>query len=102
LSRGAYETEIKVTVQNTVENQGLLDDLRKVRFCAYVKEAQGEGYLVGKPGVSTAYLAQIKPASHDEVSGEKYEDESMITFVITAKPFRPYAYSETFSFAAGV
>lgn len=102
LSRGAFETDVKVTVQNTVENQGLLEKLRKVRFCAYIKEAQGDGFLVGKPGVTTAYLAQIKSGSYSEKSGEKFEDESMIEFVITAKPFRPYAYSETFSFAAGV
>lgn len=102
LNRSTYETDVKVTIQNTVENQGFIENLRKIRFIAYLKKVEGDGMLLGKTGVTTGYLAHLKADSLSEKSGEKFNDDAMIEFVITAKPYRPYAYNETFSFAAGV
>lgn len=101
VGRSGYLSDFKITVQNTQENRGFLENLRKLRFMAYLKESSGDGMLLGKPGVTTGYLAYIKPDSISVKTGEKFGDERMIEFVISAAPFAPYTYNETFSFAPG-
>ena len=101
MGRAALESDFKITLQNTAENRALYNKLGKIRFTAYLKECEGDGLLLGKPGVTTGYLAHIKDDSYSDKRGGKFNDARTIEFIITAKPYGPYEYTENFSFAAG-
>lgn len=95
----SWETEVKITVQNTPHNRGFVDSLIGRRFLLGIKEVDGDTLLVGRTdGLSTGYLATIKKDSAKFISGDAPGSDRMGEFIVIAKRYLPTVYTGTITY----
>ncbi|GAB2648624.1 hypothetical protein GCM10027035_47980 [Emticicia sediminis] len=92
----SWEPEVKIQIQKTLNNEGFVDGLLGRRFLFGFQENDGPVRILGRTnGVTTGYMAMIKPDSVNIVGGEATGGEKYIEFIVTAKKYLPAVYTGT-------
>lgn len=95
----SWEPEVKLQIQKTLHNEGLVDGLLGRRFLFGFSENDGPTRILGRTnGVTTGYMAMIKPDSVNIVGGEGTGAEKYIEFIVTAKKYLPAVYTGTITY----
>ncbi|MER0442696.1 hypothetical protein [Emticicia sp. W12TSBA100-4] len=95
----SWEPEVKIQIQKTLHNEGFVDGLLGRRFLFGFQENDGPVRILGRTnGVTTGYMAMIKPDSVNIVGGEATGGEKYIEFIVTAKKYLPAVYTGTITY----
>jgi hypothetical protein len=93
MGKGGWMNEATIRIQNTEHNRGVIKNLKGARFYAAVGEFDGDQILLGQSdGISTQFLARIKPESVNVEFGKAFGDDKFIDFVLEAKPYKAVTY----------
>ncbi|MCR9064481.1 MAG: hypothetical protein NXI00_10980 [Cytophagales bacterium] len=89
----SWMTELKVRVQNTTHNAGVIHQLCKTRFSVAVPQVEGGLKLLGQSdGVSVGFLCEIADDGVLEEFGKQYQDDKYIDVTIVCDPKHPVDY----------
>ncbi len=88
-----WMSELKIRVQNTTHNAGVIHELSKTRFSVAVPQVEGGIKLLGQSdGVSVGFLCEVADDGVLEEFGKAYSDEKYIDVTIVCKPKHPVDY----------
>lgn len=96
----SWVAELKIQVQNTAHNRGVMHNLCSNKFSIGAPQTEGDMILLGQSdGTSVGFLATVKEDGVMSEFGTEFSDDKYIEVTIEAKPKHPVVYAEAIAYS---